>query len=159
MKVIDIYGKEYKCSKCGNQVNYGGVEGPDGKSLTKDGKPFNNKFGKDSNKLSCAVDAGTVTIHGCYGDLVQRDYDVLIAGIPSTVTQVPDTQPSVVQADRHNYSTNPISEFEILWNKAYQGLSGLAAKVCEEGATARDKHITLCGILHDYFQFRTSKRI
>ena len=148
MKVIDIYGKEYKCSKCGEQINYGGVEGPDGKTVTKDGRPFNGKFGKDSNKLSCAVDAGTIEIHGCYAALVQKDYDALIVNIPSKVTQVPDTG---------NFTTNPVSEFEILWNSAYQGLSGLAAKVCEEGATARDKHITLCGILHDYFQFRTSK--
>ena len=150
MKVIDIYGKEYKCSKCGEQINYGGVEGPDGKTVTKDGRPFNGKFGKDSNKLSCAVDAGTTTIHGCYGDLVQKDYDVLIENTPSKVS----TQPLI---DTHNYSTNPVGEFEILWNKAYQGLSGLAAKVCEEGASTTQKHITLCGILHDYFQFRTSK--
>ncbi len=152
MKVIDIYGKEYKCSKCGEQVNYGGVEGSDGKPLTKDGKPFNNKFGKDSNKLSCAVDAGTTDIHGCYGDLVQKEYHRITGAIYTTCSDEP-----VKTDDTHNFTTNPVSEFEILWNKAYQGLSGLASKVCEEGASAKDKHICLCGILHDYFQFRTSK--
>ena len=66
MKIIDIYGKEYECSKCKAKVNYGAAS-KDGKTpVTKDGKPFNNKFGKESNKLSVAVNAGTTEIHPCY---------------------------------------------------------------------------------------------
>lgn len=140
MQIIDIYGKEYTCGKCKAKVNYGAAS-TDGKTpVTKNGKPFNNKFGKDSNKLSVAVNAGTRDIHPCYASYVKKDYDSLTGDAQEAKGSTPLTQDN-------------IKDFEIEWNKAYQRLSGLASKVSPDPSTARDKHICLCGILHDYFNY------
>ena len=56
-----------------------------------------------------------------------------------------------------NFSTDEFGSFEVLANKAYQRLSILAASFCEEGATARDKHICTCGLLHDYFTWKVNQ--
>jgi len=52
------------------------------------------------------------------------------------------------------YDPNPISGFTTIARAAYNQISVLAAELCEEGATARDKHICTCGLLHDYFSYR-----
>ena len=51
-------------------------------------------------------------------------------------------------------SHDDIQDFTILWNKVYLQCSILAASVCEEGASVKDKHICTCGIVHDYFNSR-----
>lgn len=50
-------------------------------------------------------------------------------------------------------SKDNIEEFAILWNKVYQRCSGLAAQVSDERTDALGKHITTCGIVHDYFSY------
>jgi len=66
---------------------------------------------------------------------------------PCTCTQ--KTKPR--EPDYSKPIKDNIDEFEILWNKVYQRLSPLAARISPQGADAKDKHICLCGILHDYF--------
>ena len=62
--------------------------------------------------------------------------------------------PKVVKASGPiELSKDDIEEFAILWNKVYQRCSALAANVCAEGTSAKDKHICACGILHDYFSY------
>jgi hypothetical protein len=140
MHIIEIYGKQYECSKCKGQVNYGAAS-EDGKTpLTKDGKPFNNKWGKESNKLSVAVNAGTVEIHPCYANLVEKDYAALTGEKLEAKGSTPLEQDN-------------IQEFTILWNKVYQQCSILAAQVSDERTDALGKHITTCGIVHDYFSY------
>lgn len=146
MKVIEIYGKEYPCSKCQKPVNYGGVEGSDGKPITKDGKPFNHVFGKGSNKISVAVNAGTTDIHPCYKDLTQQQVDEALAG--NTKTPTVAATPGII-----NPST-PVQEFKDTTNSVYHQLEDLAAKLSGDGATAKDKHITTMALLHDYWSFR-----
>jgi len=47
-----------------------------------------------------------------------------------------------------------IGDFTILWRKVYQRCSVLAGDVSDERADALAKHITTCGIVHDYFNSR-----
>ena len=151
MNVIDIYTKkEYTCKKCGTQVYYGKVTRDDGTICTKDGQNPNGKFGKESNVLSAAVDVNNKEkFHECYLPLIEKQYN------ESNRLKAPLKQPDIID----NFSTNPDDEFEIIANRAYQKLYILASKFCGEGSNVKDKHITTMGLMHDYFQFRTSKGI
>lgn len=147
MQIIDIYGKEYTCSKCDAKVNYGAAS-KDGKTaVTKDGKPFNNKWGKDSNKLSVAVNAGTTEIHPCYANLSIRDFDELTGELPKRVEGPAETTDTVEGYDSF------IKQVKTLYAKLYYE----AGVFCGEGATVKDKHITTMGLIHDYFSFRNLK--
>lgn len=141
MKVVEIYKKEYKCSKCGSDVQYGKVTDESGKIITKDGNSPNGKFGKESNVLSAAVDVGTDNLHPCYSDLVKRDFDKF-AGTP--------------QVDTSN-SRDTIGEFVDVANTAYMRLSVLAAKLNGGNATAKENHITTMALMHDYFSYLQSR--
>ena len=150
MKIIEIYGKEYTCSKCNAKVNYGTASNDGVKGLTKDGLPFNKVFGKGSNRISVAVDAGTKTEHGCYAKLVAKQI--------SEIPEVSNTQPTPKQTVENDvWVTDPMGEFEILVAKAYTSLNIIAGKFCEDGASVKEKHITTMGLIHDYFYFRMSK--
>jgi hypothetical protein len=150
MKIIDIYGKEYTCSKCDAKVNYGSVDDGSGKALTKDGKPFNQIFGKGSNKISVAVNTGTTEAHPCYAKLVAKQ-------IAEVARPPPKEEPKTVENDV--WVTDPMGEFEILVKKAYDRLFIIAGRFCEEGASVKEKHITTMGLMHDYFAFRASKKL
>ena len=142
MEIINIYGKEYTCSKCNKKVNYGQCS-EDGKTpVTKDKKPFNKKYGKESNVLSVAVNAGTVEIHPCYSALVVRDFDE-ITGVIKTGHSLTD---SIIHDDLYD-------DFEDIVRQQYLKLNILSGKLCGEGATVKDKHITTMGLLHDYFSY------
>lgn len=156
MKIIEIYGKEYECSKCQAKINYGTGSEDGVKSLTKDGLPFNKIFGKGSNKLSVAVEAGTTTEHPCYASLVKKDYDK----VTSKTTTVKDFGKEVMNSiNSGNFTTSPVSEFTTLCRTAYLQISVLAGELSAEGSTAKDKHIFTCGLLHDYFTFRAGRKL
>jgi hypothetical protein len=151
MNVIDIYTKkEYTCKKCNGQVYYGKVTASDGTLVTKDGQNPNGKFGKESNVLSAAVDVNNKEkFHECYSSNVEKQYNEAMKL----------KQPLVQQDTTNSFTTNPGDEFDVIANRAYQKLYILASKFCGADATAKDKHITTMGLMHDYFQFRTSKGI
>lgn len=67
MKIIDVYTKkEYKCPKCKEPIYYAKVANDSGVLYTTDGNTPNGKFGKDSNVLTCQVDALVKDrVHGC----------------------------------------------------------------------------------------------
>ena len=151
MNVIDIYTKkDYTCKKCGTQVYYGKVTAPDGTLVTKDGQNPNGKFGKESNVLSAAVDVNNKEkFHECYSNFVEKQYNEAMK-LKQPLKQ-PDTS--------NSFTTSPDDEFENIANRAYQKLYILASKFCGADANVKDKHITTMGLMHDYFQFRTSKGI
>lgn len=143
MKIVEIYKKEYKCSKCGSSVQYGKVTDDSGNIITKDGSSPNGKFGKESNVLSAAVNAGTETLHPCYGDLVKRDFDQYAAPQVESKWETP--------------KTDTIGEFTTVANEAYLRLSVLAAKLNGGNATAKENHITTMALMHDYFSYLQSR--
>lgn len=148
MQIIEIYSKEYECSKCHKKINYGGAS-KDGKTtLTKDGQPFNKVFGKGSNKISVAVDAGTKTEHPCYAALVKRDFDNAL-GVTQVERPVVNNMPDV--SKNLWTSTDYTTQFLEEWNDIYVRAQPLIAKHCGEGASVKDKHIATCGLIHDYF--------
>lgn len=144
MKVIEIYKKEYKCSKCGSGVQYGKVTDESGKIITKDGNSPNGKFGKESNVLSAAVNVGTDSLHLCYADLVKRDFDQY-----ATTPQV--------ESKWETTKTDVIGKFVDEANEAYLRLSVLAAKLNGGNATAKENHITTMALMHDYFSYLQSR--
>lgn len=149
MQIIEIYGKEYTCSKCNKQVNYGTCATDDGKAVTKDKKPYNNKFGKDSNKLSVAVNAGTKEIHPCYAANVIRDFEEITGEIKQ--------QQPVEQIHINPKNREILDEFEGLVNDAYIKLYQMASRYNPDG-TAHDKKLTTFGLMHDFFNFLATKR-
>jgi hypothetical protein len=149
MQIIGIYAKEYDCSKCNGKINYGQAS-KDGKTpVTKDGKPFNNKYGKESNVLSVAVNAGTTEIHPCYSSYAIKDYDELTGAIQAG--------PDVSLNGMSNSEVEGYDEFIDIVKSLYVKLNYEAGKFCGEGAMAKDKHITTMGLIHDYFSFRNLK--
>lgn len=82
MRIEDIYTKrEYKCKKCNSGIYYGKVMKDDGTYYTKDGQPPNGKFGKESNVLSCQVDAlNKDQIHKCNYKFVMDEIEKLDKG-------------------------------------------------------------------------------
>jgi len=147
MKITNVYDKDYKCSKCDKTVQYGQVTDDKGKVITKDKKPFNNKYGKESNVLSAAVDKGTINLHACYASYVVKDFDELTGVIQSGPTLTEDD--SVVVEGYDGF----IKTVKAVYIKLYYE----AGKLCGEGATAKDKHITTMGLIHDYFSYRNLK--
>ena len=62
---VEFAGKNpYKCLRCKMSIRYARFFGDDKKLLTTDGKPANNKFGKDSN-TGWATDPVTKQMHVC----------------------------------------------------------------------------------------------
>ncbi len=150
MNNIDIYDKEYKCSKCGDPVNYGKVADSKDNYITKDRKPNNKKYGKESNVLSAAVDAGSTTLHKCYADLVERDYREL--------TSTPEPKEAALKPGELNVKIDPknkesLDEFEKVVNDAYLRLHQIATRFAPEGAITREIHISTMGLMHNYFSF------
>ena len=153
MNIIDIYTKkEYTCKKCNGQVYYGKVTDESGKIVTKDGAWPNGKFGKESNVLSAAVDANNKTkFHECYLSNVQQQYrDALSKLDPASLAEKPviNNMPDVSKDDTEKF----LSE----WNNIYVRAQPLIAKHCGAGATAVQKHIATCGLIHDYFQNKSN---
>ena len=150
MNIIDIYDKEYKCSKCGDPVNYGKVADSKDNYITKDRKPNNKKYGKGSNVLSAAVNAGSTTLHPCYAELVERDYKEL--------TSEPEPKETALKQGELNYKIDPknkesLDEFNKIVSDAYIILHAMATRFAPEGAIAREIHISTMGLMHDYFNF------
>jgi hypothetical protein len=151
MQIIGIYSKEYECSKCKAKINYGSASQDGNDTITKDGLPFNKVFGKGSNKISVAVDAGTKTQHGCFAAMVKRDYEAATGVIQverPVVNGMPDVSKGLVS--KSDYTTTFLEE----WNDIYVRAQPLISKHCGEGATTKDKHIATCGLIHDYFNSR-----
>ena len=150
MQIIGIYSKEYECSKCKAKINYGGASRDGKEAITKDGQPFNKVFGRGSNKISVAVDAGTKTQHGCFAALVKKDYEAATGVIQverPVVNGMPDVSKGLITNDNNK------SEFLEIWNDIYIKSQPLIAKHCGPEATVKDKHIATCGLIHDYFQY------
>ena len=152
MQIIDVYNKEYTCSKCQGKVNYGKVADEKGNIVTKDKKPFNKKFGKESNALSAAVDLGTTNLHGCYGPNVIRDYDELTSVVKSI--DMSEKQVDIPIKPEHEELLN---DFESLVNSAYVKLYNMAGRYNPNG-TAHDKKLTTFGLMHDFFNYLATKR-
>ena len=140
MQIIGIYSKEYECSKCKAKINYGGASVDGKEAITKDGQPFNKVFGKGSNKISVAVDAGTKTQHGCFA----------ATGVIQVERPVVNGMPDVSKGNLTS-RTDYTAEFLEEWNNIYVRAQPLIAKHCGEGASVKDKHIATCGLIHDYF--------
>ena len=51
-------------------------------------------------------------------------------------------------------NTEVLSEFLVEANNFYQRASPTASKFCGSGATVKDVHITLMGMMHDYFAYK-----
>ena len=148
MQIIEIYKKEYECSKCKAKINYGGASADGKEAITKDGQPFNKVFGKGSNKISVAVDAGTTTQHGCFAAMVKKDFDAATNVVQverPVVNGMPDVSKNIWTSK--DYTTQFLEE----WNDIYVRAQPLISKHCGEGASAKDKHIATCGLIHDYF--------
>jgi len=152
MQIIGIYSKEYECSKCKAKINYGSAS-QDGKvDITKDGLPFNKVFGKGSNKISVAVDAGTKTQHGCFAAMVKRDYDAA-TGVTQVERPIINNMPDA-SSNKWPTSVNDTEEFLKKWDNIYIRSQPLISKHCGEGATAKDKHIATMALIHDYFAYQ-----
>lgn len=149
MQILDIYNKEYECSKCHKTVNYGKVATDKGEVVTKDKKAPNGKFGKESNVLSAAVDKGTTNLHACYASNVVRDFDEL-----TTIPQEPKQM--VVQGMSKETEEN-LESFTNEVRCAYVKLYGLAKDFAPNGALEREIHISTMGLMHDYFSFLNNK--
>tara|TARA_R110002167_G_scaffold64455_1_gene182229 strand:- start:2402 stop:2863 length:462 start_codon:yes stop_codon:yes gene_type:complete len=149
MQIIGIYSKEYECSKCKAKINYGGASVDGKEAITKDGQPFNKVFGKGSNKISVAVDAGTKTQHGCFAAMVKKDYEAA-TGVIQVERPVVNGMPDVSKGNLTS-RTDYTAEFLEEWNNIYVRAQPLIAKHCGEGASVKDKHIATCGLIHDYF--------
>jgi len=151
MQIIEIYSKEYECSKCKQKINYGGASSDGKVTITKDGLPFNKVFGKGSNKISVAVDAGTKNQHGCFAAMVKKDYEAA-TGVIQVERPVINNMPDVSKNKWPSRADNT-SEFLEKWDNIYTRAQPIIAKHCGEGATAKDKHIATCGLIHDYFNY------
>ena len=147
MQILNVYKKDYKCSKCDSVVEYGQVADDKGVIITKDKKPFNNQYGKGSNVLSAAVDKGTNNLHPCYASYVLKDFDELTGIIQSGPLLTESIDVNVEGYDGF------ISTVKNVYIKLYYE----SGKLCGEGATAKDKHITTMGLIHDYFSYRNLK--
>lgn len=154
MNIADVYTKKsYTCKKCDGQVYYAKVTDDQGKIVTEDGKLPNGKFGKESNVLSGAVDANDKTkFHECYLSNLQKKYQDAIG---LTKEEIPNLKMPTFQ---DGLVGKPDDVFEELANNAYLKLSILASKFCGAGATAKEVHITTMGLMHDYFQWKTTQQ-
>jgi hypothetical protein len=151
MQIIGIYSKEYECSKCKAKINYGGASVDGKEAITKDGQPFNKVFGKGSNKISVAVDAGTKTQHGCFAAMVKKDFDAATNVVQverPVVNGMPD-----VSKNKWPESANDTEEFLKKWDNIYIRAQPLISKHCGPEASVKDKHIATCGLIHDYFHY------
>jgi hypothetical protein len=52
--------------------------------------------------------------------------------------------------------TDYTAEFLDEWNNIYVRAQPLISKHCGPSATAKDKHIATCGLIHDYFQNKSN---
>tara|TARA_R110002051_G_scaffold70342_1_gene126427 strand:+ start:1102 stop:1569 length:468 start_codon:yes stop_codon:yes gene_type:complete len=150
MKVTKLYTKkEYTCKKCDGQVYYGQITDDEGKTITTDGSTPNGKFGKESNVLSGAVDANNKTkFHECYlSNLQQKFRDA--TNLYQEERPVINNMPDVSKMDK-----GLVSDFLVEANDFYQRASPTASKFCGGGATAKDVHITLMGMMHDFFAYK-----
>ena len=154
MQIVEIYAKEYTCSKCDKAVNYGKVADDKGTLITKDKKAPNGKYGKESNVLSAAVDAGTTNLHPCYASNVVRDFDELTA-TKKPSEPLPQMTVQNVSAD----TEANLKEFDNEVRCAYVKLHGLAKQLAPEGSLDREIHISTMGLMHDYFNFLQTKQI
>lgn len=78
MQIIDVNTKkEYKCNKCQAIIYYAKTANNMGVLYTKDGKLPNGKFGKESNILTCQVDALVKDrVHSCSKDWLSKQLPV-----------------------------------------------------------------------------------
>ena len=150
MKVTKIYTKkEYTCKKCDGQVYYGQITDDVGKTITKDGGVPNGKYGKESNILSGAVEVNNkAKFHECYLSNLQKQY--------RDATELYQEERPIIN-NMPSTSKDIIGEFLVEANNFYQRGSPTAAKFCGAGATVKDVHITLMGMMHDFFLYKTSK--
>lgn len=154
IKIINIYDKDYTCSKCQKTVNYGQVAKDDGTIVTKDKKEPNGKYGKESNVLSAAVDKGTTNLHPCYGNLVVRDFDELTGELkPNEPVKQLQIQ-GMSQVTETNLNT-----FQKEVECAYVKLHSLATRLAPEGAISKEIHISTMGLMHDYFSWLNAEAI
>ena len=147
MKVTKLYTKkQYTCKKCDGQVYYGQITDDTGKTITTDGSTPNGRFGKESNVLSGAVDVKDKTkFHECYLSNLQqkfRDATNLYQEERPIINNMPGVDAEL------------LSEFLIEANNFYQRASPTASKFCGSGATVKDVHITLMGMMHDYIAYK-----
>ena len=147
MQIVGIYNKNYKCSKCGKDIQYGKVTDKEGKLVTKDRKPSNNKYGKESNVLSVAVNLDG-KIHPCYADLVKRDYEELTSPLPAVGQKVVQSELPISSANKES-----LDEFEKVVSDAYIKLYQIATRFAPDGAMTREIHISTMGLMHDYFSY------
>lgn len=128
MKVVNVYTKkEYKCSKCSAVIFYGKITDDQGNLYTTDGHQPNGKFGKESNIVSGAVDAGTSKLHGCTKHYVEEA--IAKAQPTNTTTQ----QATTNNIDFANFMPEFVNVTELtLWND-------LVAKCAEYAILAQKK--------------------
>lgn len=156
MEIQSVYTKkEYVCNKCNQKIYYAKIADELGDVVTKDGRKPNGKYGKESNTLSAAVGVEDKSkFHECYKSLVEKQYNeaLLKKGTPEKIINnlnMPTFKDGKVETD--------VGEFITIADNAYQKIFVLSSKLCEPGATVKDKHITTMGLLHDYFDFRSSR--
>ena len=156
MEIQSVYTKkEYVCNKCNQKIYYAKIADDSGDTVTKDGRKPNGKYGKESNTLSAAVNVSDRSkFHECYKNLVEKQYEEALQkkGTPEKEINnlnMPTFQNGKVETD--------VGEFITIADNAYQKIFVLSSKLCEPGATVKDKHITTMGLLHDYFDFRSTR--
>jgi hypothetical protein len=156
MEIQSVYTKkEYVCNKCNQKIYYAKIADELGDVVTKDGRQPNGKYGKESNTLSAAVNVSDRNkFHECYKEFAEKQYNeaLLKKGTPEKVINnlnMPTFKDGKIETD--------VGEFITIADNAYQKIFILSSKLCESGATVKDKHITTMGLLHDYFDFRSSR--
>ena len=156
MEIESVYTKkEYVCNKCNQKIYYAKIADEAGDIVTKDGRKPNGKYGKESNTLSVAVNVSKKSeFHECYKEFAEKKYAeaILLKGEPEKIINnfsMPTFQNSKQGDD--------VEEFISVANNAYQKIYVLSSKLCGGGATAKDIHITTMGLIHDYFDFRSTR--
>lgn len=152
VQIKDVYDKDYTCSKCQESVNYGKVYDDKGNLVTKDKKPFNKKFGKESNALSAAVNKGTTSLHHCYASNVVREYEELTGEVKNA-----EPRPQLEIQNMPESTERHLNEFQNEVECAYLKLHALATRFAPSGALDREIHISTMGLMHDYFSFLQTK--
>lgn len=75
---------------------------------------------------------------------------------PCTCTpkQKNSPSPKLNMVNDKDYVNNTVDDFIVEARKAYLKISVLASELSPSDATATNKHIFTCGLLHDYFNSR-----
>ena len=103
--------------------------------------------------MSGSVDKDNKTkLHECYLSNLEEQYKDATTK-PQEERPIVNNMPDV---ENDSLRARDIASFLSEWDDIYVRAQPLISKHCGPSATAKDKHIATCGLIHDYFQNKSN---